>query len=136
MYDSIIIGSGPAGLTFATMAVDENEKILIIEKDNSIGGCHRVNRQTFENERYFCEHGPRVYFNNYLNFRTILKKMNLDFLINKNKKEYIEFAIKLALDLDFRLFLEQIIKQKNYLLFDDNESVNEWEKLMIEIYLK
>jgi predicted O-linked N-acetylglucosamine transferase (SPINDLY family) len=61
------------------------------------------------------------------------KKMNLDFLINKNKKEYIEFAIKLALDLDFRLFLELIIKQRNHLLFDDYESVNEWEKLMIKI---
>ena len=29
IYDCIIIGSGPAGLTFATLA-DKNEKIMII----------------------------------------------------------------------------------------------------------
>jgi hypothetical protein len=98
MYDSIIIGAGPVGLTFATLAADENEKILIIEKDNSIGGCHKVNRQTFENEKYFCEHGPRVYFNNYLNFRTILKKMNLDFY-----KIFKRFNISL-----FKIFMKEI----------------------------
>jgi len=98
MYDSIIIGAGPAGLTFATLAADENEKILIIEKDNNIGGCHKVNRQAFENEKYFCEHGPRVYFNNYLNFRTILKKMNLDFY-----KIFKRFNISL-----FKIFMKEI----------------------------
>jgi len=78
IYDCIIIGSGPAGLTFATLA-DKNEKIMIIEKDKFIGGCHKVNRQKYENENYFCEHGPRVYFNNYINFKMILNKIGLKF---------------------------------------------------------
>lgn len=78
IYDCIIIGSGPAGLTFATLA-DKNEKIMIIEKDKFIGGCHKVNRQQYENESYFCEHGPRVYFNNYINFKMILNKIGLKF---------------------------------------------------------
>jgi len=78
IYDCIIIGSGPAGLTFATLA-DKNEKIMIIEKDKFIGGCHKVNRQRYENENYFCEHGPRVYFNNYINFKMILNKIGLKF---------------------------------------------------------
>ena len=78
IYDCIIIGSGPAGLTFATLA-DKNEKIMIIEKDKFIGGCHKVNRQRYENESYFCEHGPRVYFNNYINFKMILNKIGLKF---------------------------------------------------------
>lgn len=78
IYDCIIIGSGPAGLAFATLA-DKKEKIMIIEKDKFIGGCHKVNRQKYENEYYFCEHGPRMYFSNYLNFKMILNKIGLKF---------------------------------------------------------
>jgi hypothetical protein len=78
IYDYIIVGSGPAGLTFATLA-DKNDKIMIIDKDKVIGGCHKVNRQKFENEYYFTEHGPRFYFSNYLNFKTILSKIGVKF---------------------------------------------------------
>lgn len=78
IYDCIIIGSGPAGLAFATLA-DKKEKIMIIEKDKFIGGCHKVNRQKYENEYYFSEHGPRMYFSNYLNFKMILNKIGLKF---------------------------------------------------------
>ena len=78
IYDYIIIGSGPTGLTFATLA-DKNDKIMIIDKDKFIGGCHKVNRQKYENEYYFSEHGPRIYFNNYLNFKTILSIIGVKF---------------------------------------------------------
>ena len=78
IYDYIIIGSGPAGLTFATLA-DKNDKIMIIDKDKVIGGCHKVNRQKYENEYYFSEHGPRMYFSNYLNFKTILSIIGVKF---------------------------------------------------------
>jgi protoporphyrinogen oxidase len=78
IYDCIVIGSGPAGLTFATLA-DKKEKIMIIEKDKFIGGCHKVNRQKYENEYYFSEHGPRMYFSNYLNFKMVLNKIGLKF---------------------------------------------------------
>ena len=37
MYDIIIVGCGPAGLTAAIYALRANKKILILEKDN-IGG--------------------------------------------------------------------------------------------------
>jgi hypothetical protein len=125
MYDSIIIGAGPAGLTFATLAADENEKILIIEKNSSIGGCHNVNRQQFENEMYFCEHGPRVYFNNYLNFRTILKKMNLDFykLFKKFNLSLFETLIN---EMDSFNFREVLIFTKDYfkLFFNPNYALN------------
>lgn len=80
-YDTIIIGAGVAGLAFANYSLELNpkQKILIIEKDKVIGGCHKVNRQKFNDEYYFSEHGPRVYINNYVNFIHLLKKMNLDF---------------------------------------------------------
>ena len=80
-YTTVIIGSGPAGLAFANYSLEANpkQKIVIIEKDKSIGGCHKVNRQKYENEYYFSEHGPRIYIDNYVNFIHLLKKMNLNF---------------------------------------------------------
>ena len=67
--NTVIIGSGPAGLAFANYAIkaNPNEKILIIEKDKVIGGCHKVNRI----DGYFCEHGPRIYISNYINFKKL-----------------------------------------------------------------
>lgn len=102
IYDYIIIGSGPAGLTFATLA-DKNDKIMIIEKDKFIGGCHKVNRQRYENENYFCEHGPRVYFNNYVNFKMILNKIGLKFrnVFKKGNSSTIDLLKELS---DYKIF--------------------------------
>ena len=75
-YDIIIVGAGPSGLAFAQAANYYNDKkILIIDKKNSIGGCHRVNRVN----GLFSEHGPRVYCDNYLTFIDLLSKMGLKF---------------------------------------------------------
>jgi monoamine oxidase len=74
-YDIVIIGAGPAGLTLAHTCSSLNLKILVIDKNNSIGGCHRVHRV----HKYFSEHGPRIYSSAYLNFMTILKEMNVNF---------------------------------------------------------
>lgn len=74
-YDIIIIGAGPAGLTVAQTCSSLNLKILVIDKNDSIGGCHRVKRIS----GYFTEHGPRIYTSAYLNFMTLLKEMNVNF---------------------------------------------------------
>lgn len=74
-FDTIIVGSGPSGLTFAQCSAFVNKNVLIIEKDSSIGGLHRV--------RYvnglFSEHGPRIYSSAYVNFRYLLQKMSSNF---------------------------------------------------------
>jgi thioredoxin reductase len=41
MYDIIIFGGGLAGLTLAHELIKHNFKILIIEKDNELGGMAR-----------------------------------------------------------------------------------------------
>lgn len=71
-----IVGSGPAGLTIAWILVNLGHDCHIIEKESSIGGCHRV-RRTKDN--LFTEHGPRVYIDNFVNFRFILRDMELNF---------------------------------------------------------
>lgn len=75
MYDIIIIGAGPSGLALAHACSALNIKILIIDSNDSIGGCHRVTRVN----GYFTEHGPRIYTSAYKNFTTLLNEMNVKF---------------------------------------------------------
>lgn len=72
IYDFIIIGAGPAGLTLALL-LSSQYKVLLIERESSIGGCHRVQRIN----NMFTEHSPRVYSNSYKNTETILKMLGL-----------------------------------------------------------
>lgn len=73
-FDFIIVGGGPCGLTLA-LYLSEKFKVLLIDKNNKLGGCHRVFRET--NEQLFSEHGPRMYSSSYVNFKKhILPKIN------------------------------------------------------------
>ena len=74
-YDYIIAGGGPCGLSCAWLLAKQGNKCLIVERENTIGGCHRVRRV----DGYFCEHGPRIYANAYVNFIDLLNQMNINF---------------------------------------------------------
>lgn len=75
MYDYTIIGAGPTGLTLAYYLAKYNKKILLIDKQNTLGGCHRVIRVN----DLFTEHGPRIYINNYFSLIDILSDMGHSF---------------------------------------------------------
>ena len=74
-YDYVIIGSGPSGLTLAYTLGTIGKKCLIIDKNDNIGGCHRVLRVN----GIFTEHGPRIYSSSYVNTIHILKNMGIEF---------------------------------------------------------
>ena len=83
-YDLVIIGGGPSGLALAQCCSHLNKRILVIERQDDIGGCHRVKRVDIKNkngivERMFTEHAPRVYSSTYKVFAELLKYMDLDF---------------------------------------------------------
>jgi len=120
-FDTVIIGSGPAGLAFANYA--KNEKILIIEKDEVIGGCHKVNRKKHGGISYFCEHGPRVYLNNYVNFKSLLKEMDLDFN-NLFGKKYSLFSLlsKAVFDDGLLSFTEILKLTRDFILIIFNNT--------------
>ena len=100
--DVIIIGGGVAGLAFANEVIKKNPQanVKIIEKDKSLGGCHKVDRKLFKNEYYFCEHAVRIYIGNYVNFISILKSMNLNFsdLFVKYKYDFISISNKFIME--------------------------------------
>jgi len=61
------------------------------------------------------------------------EKMGLKKYIMNSKKEYINFAIKLA-DKKFREPIEKQIIEKSKVLFEDNETLTEWEDKLTELY--
>jgi len=75
VYNYIIVGTGPTGLSLAWYLANENKTVLLIDKETSIGGCHRVQRVN----GLLTEHGPRVYSDVYLNFIALLNEMNINF---------------------------------------------------------
>ena len=76
MSNFVIVGSGPCGLTVAYILSKMKYKVTIIDREESIGGCHQVRRT---HDHKFTEHGPRIYLDNYVNFIQILKEMQIDF---------------------------------------------------------
>ncbi len=64
MYDWVIVGGGPCGLTLATYL---EGKVALIDVNSSLGGCHRVTRVPFDGKEIITEHGPRVYSSAYVN---------------------------------------------------------------------
>ena len=73
MYDYVLVGSGPSSLTLALYLSTLGKKIIILEKDSVLGGCHHVKRVN----GLFSEHGPRVYNGCYVNFARLLKDFNI-----------------------------------------------------------
>jgi predicted O-linked N-acetylglucosamine transferase (SPINDLY family) len=61
------------------------------------------------------------------------KKMGLENIICQNKKEYINLAIKLGTDKKYREKLEEQIKNKKDILFNNKESLNEWENTLLKL---
>ncbi len=56
MYDYAIVGAGPAGLTMALYLAKNNKHVILIDRELTIGGCHRVRRV----DGMFSDHGPRI----------------------------------------------------------------------------
>lgn len=74
-FDIVIVGAGPAGLALAHCCSNANKRVLVIEKESTIGGCHRVKRM---HGGLFTEHGPRIYMKNYVNFFHLLSEIGLN----------------------------------------------------------
>ena len=91
MYDFTIIGGGPSGIYCADKLSLLGYKVCLIEKLESLGGCHRVRYTENKNEIYggkvHTEHGPRVYLGAYLDFWKWIQDVGVS--RNNNFTEYI-----------------------------------------------
>jgi predicted NAD/FAD-binding protein len=127
-YDIVCIGAGPSGLALAQMCCKLNKKILIIDQEDDIGGCHRVRRQYVPElgENMFTEHGPRVYSETYITFRKLLKEMGVDFydLFQKYNFNITEIGGETVFSkLSFSEILSFVLPFL-YLIFNDNYGID------------
>lgn len=81
IYDYVIIGSGPTGLSCAHSVNKAGHTCLVVDRESSPGGCHRVDRVN----NLFSEHGPRIYSSGYLNFHSLLKDNDVDTKFSRYK---------------------------------------------------
>lgn len=75
-YDLIILGAGPSGLALAHVSSSIYRNILIIDKEQEIGGIHRVTRDYYGT---YSEYGPRIYMTAFYNFLNIIKEIGIDY---------------------------------------------------------
>lgn len=75
-YDYVIYGAGPTGLTLAYLLAKNNFKIALIEKEDKIGGCWKVE---WKNNKYFTEHAPRVLVDDKTGFYNLLKQIGFNY---------------------------------------------------------
>ncbi len=99
IYDYVIIGAGPTGLTLAYLLSKYNKKVILIDKEY-IGGCHGVERV----DGLFSEHGPRIYIDNFHMFKRLLKEMGGNFhnMFTRYKFHYKAFTQIIFSQLNFR----------------------------------
>jgi len=124
MNNIIIIGGGPCGMTLAWLLAKNNINVTLIDKNSSLGGCHRVTRQN----NLFSEHGPRVYINNFKNFMWLFNDLGINFhklfvpyKCDKNKS-IITIIKKLNINEFYHLSKAFIFLNKNY----NNITMEEW----------
>ena len=113
-YDLVIVGAGPAGLALAHTTSSIYRRVLIIDKEQEIGGCHRVKRNS---DGMFTEHGPRIYLSTYYNFFNLVNELGLereDVFVNY---KYSFFDIAYTKILPHYNFYEIIMLTMSYLMF-------------------
>lgn len=113
MADYIIVGGGPTGLTLALYLSNLGKKVTLLDKNSSLGGCHRVTRV----DGLFTEHGPRIYTNAYRNTINVLSMLGTSwddifipykFSIGTIQGETLDnftFSEKVSLALEYIIFM-------------------------------
>lgn len=121
-YDIVIIGAGPSGLALAQCISHLNKRILIIEKESVIGGCHAVRRIN----GLFTEHGPRVYSSTYKVFQSLLNEMNVDFydLFTKYNFSVSQIGGETIFSTLSLSELSYLLKEFIMLMLNDNHGTN------------
>jgi len=84
-YDLIILGAGPSGLALAHVSSSIYRNILIIDREQEIGGIHRVIRDYYGT---YSEYGPRIYMTAFYNFLDIIKDIGIDYKVLFSKFRY------------------------------------------------
>ncbi|MFM2392419.1 MAG: Cafeteria roenbergensis virus, partial [Bacteroidota bacterium] len=126
VYDYIIIGGGPSGISMAHMLSKTSKKILLLEKESVLGGCHRVKRVN----NLFTHHSPMVYTDSAINFRKFLDQIDYDFYDNFSKYKFSLFEIST------QTLLKSLTLKEYFLLIKDTIILLVNDEYLSDISLK
>lgn len=85
-FDFIIVGAGISGLTLSKKLVDANKKILIVEKENRIGGLAKSFKYFYHGKKFIFDIGPK-------RFHTEDKEV-INFILEVLDKEHVKIGRK------------------------------------------
>jgi len=95
IYDCIIIGGGISGISFAHYLNTINQNILILEKENRVGG-QIYSSVSQHNNDYWRELGSHTCYNSYTHLLSILKEINSEDLARPlDKHSYVLYDNKI-----------------------------------------
>jgi ribulose 1,5-bisphosphate synthetase/thiazole synthase len=58
--DYVIIGCGPCGMLLSLMLANKNKKVCIIESNNVIGGCWKIENLNKSSHIIYSENSPKI----------------------------------------------------------------------------
>ncbi len=105
----VIVGAGMAGLTAAAYLTRENHSVLLLEKNNRIGGL----LNTFKVDGISFDTGPRAFVNSGI-VKPILKDLGIDWEFLENK---------ISIGIADKLFS-----------VDSMDSLNEYRRILVNLY--
>lgn len=77
IYDCIIVGGGISGISFAHKMKSTGADILVIEKENTVGGC--IHSHSYEtNSDFWAELGAHTCYNSYIQLLSLASDLKMD----------------------------------------------------------
>ena len=105
----VIVGAGMAGLTAAAYLVRNNYQVLLLEKNDRVGGL----LHTFEQDGFFFDTGPRAFVNSGI-IQPMLKDLGIDY-------EFLENIISIGIE-------DQLFR------VDSMDAIHEYERILMHLY--
>lgn len=88
-YDYIIVGGGPVGIILSLcLARNNNNKVLLIDSNQSLGECHRIKKIN----GLLTEYEPKIYLSNFTTFENILEKFDINLYDYFKKYDFTIFG--------------------------------------------
>lgn len=128
IYDYIIVGLGPTGITTAINLMKTNHSVLLLDSADKLGGCWKV---YFQHEKYLSEHSPKI-LSKYgsQNFNKLLKLIQVEPKYKQVYQQNVIYDMTIQIIENFSVFdlIKFITSYILYLLSLDNksQSVEEW----------
>jgi phytoene dehydrogenase-like protein len=105
----LIVGAGMAGLTAAAYLTRQNYSVLLLEKNDRIGGL----LNTFEQDGFFFDAGPRAFVNSGI-VKPMLKELGVNWVFLENK---------ISIGIEDQLFR-----------VDSMDSLNVYKRILVNLY--